>query len=149
MCRIIIADMLVGSAPQFGGVLPELFNRHDNPWWLSRAFVVRTLALVLACNGCWCYRSRCSQQTALPIPAAAEVLKCVAEPWAWHALRLQAGALVCGVIAPMLVPRNLATVSRFSRCSVAMILLLAGTITTLALTALAKVSGGDGGGCKA
>ena len=37
---IIISDMLVGAAPEFGGVLPAMLGRHDNPWWLSRAFVV-------------------------------------------------------------------------------------------------------------
>ena len=37
---VIIADVLVGAAPEFGGVLPTLLNRHDGVWFLSRAFVV-------------------------------------------------------------------------------------------------------------
>lgn len=37
---IIIADMLVGSAPQWSGVLTTLLGRHDGPWFLSRPFVV-------------------------------------------------------------------------------------------------------------
>lgn len=38
---LIIADMLIGSAPDYGGVLPVAFGRFDNPWFLSRPFVVR------------------------------------------------------------------------------------------------------------
>lgn len=37
---IIIADMLVGAAPDYAGVLPTMLGRHDNPWFLHRAFVV-------------------------------------------------------------------------------------------------------------
>lgn len=37
---IIIADMLVGAAPDWNGVLPTLFGRHDGVWFLSRPFVV-------------------------------------------------------------------------------------------------------------
>lgn len=38
---IIIADMLVGAAPDWNGVLPTLLGRHDGVWYLSRPFVVR------------------------------------------------------------------------------------------------------------
>lgn len=38
---IIVADMLVGSAPEYQGVLPTMLGRHDGPWFLTRAFVVR------------------------------------------------------------------------------------------------------------
>jgi hypothetical protein len=37
---IIIADMLVGAAPEYNGVIPTILGRHDNPWFLQRAFVV-------------------------------------------------------------------------------------------------------------
>ncbi len=37
---MIIADILVGVAPNYNGVLCELLNRHDGVWWLSRNFVV-------------------------------------------------------------------------------------------------------------
>ena len=33
---VIIADVLVGSPPQYGGMLPAMLGRHDNPWWLAR-----------------------------------------------------------------------------------------------------------------
>lgn len=39
---IIIADMLVGSAPKWEGVLTTLLHRHDAPWFLTRSFVVRS-----------------------------------------------------------------------------------------------------------
>lgn len=42
---IIIADMLVGSAPEYGGVLPTMLGRHDGPWFLSRPLVVSCLPL--------------------------------------------------------------------------------------------------------
>lgn len=29
---VIIADVLVGSAPAYTGMLPTLLGRHDNPW---------------------------------------------------------------------------------------------------------------------
>lgn len=38
---IIIADMLVGAAPDWHGVLPTILDRHDGVWFLSRPFVVR------------------------------------------------------------------------------------------------------------
>lgn len=41
MYLIIIADMLVGAAPNWEGVLPTLLSRHDGVWFLSRPFVVR------------------------------------------------------------------------------------------------------------
>lgn len=33
---IMIADLLIGTAPTFEGVLPTLFDDHSNPWYLSR-----------------------------------------------------------------------------------------------------------------
>jgi hypothetical protein len=39
----------VGSAPRYEGVLPELFHRHDAPWWLSRPFVAAALLAAVAC----------------------------------------------------------------------------------------------------
>eukprot|EP00887_Chlorella_sp_A99_P004364 scaffold15.g4364.t1 len=49
MCvyEIVIADMLVGSAPGFRGVLPAIFGRHDGVWWLSRWFVSGGLTLLV------------------------------------------------------------------------------------------------------
>jgi hypothetical protein len=88
ICRynVIIADVLVGSSPKFNGMLPTIAGRHDNPWFLSRGFVL--------------------------------------------------AALLLAVVGPMLVPRNLASVARFSRFSVCMVLLLAASILGLATAAL-------------
>lgn len=36
---IMIADLLIGTAPSFEGVLPTLFDNHTNPWYLSRCVV--------------------------------------------------------------------------------------------------------------
>lgn len=44
---MIIADILVGVAPNYNGVLCELFNRHDGVWWLSRNFVILVLVVVV------------------------------------------------------------------------------------------------------
>lgn len=85
---VIIADVLVGSAPAFTGVLPTLLDRHDDPWWLSRP------AVLAACLG--------------------------------------------GLVGPMLVPRTLAGVARFSRVSVGMVAMLAASICGLAATAVAE-----------
>ncbi|KAL4421082.1 hypothetical protein ABPG77_001377 [Micractinium sp. CCAP 211/92] len=85
---VIIADVLVGSAPAYTGMLPTLLGRHDNPWFLSRPAV---LALLLA-----------------------------------------------AVVAPMLVPRSLASVAKFSSFSVAMVLGLAAAISGLAAAALVE-----------
>ncbi|KAL4427706.1 hypothetical protein ABPG75_001795 [Micractinium tetrahymenae] len=41
--NVIIADVLVGSAPRYSGVLPTLLGRHDNPWFLSRPAVLAAL----------------------------------------------------------------------------------------------------------
>ncbi|KAI3429739.1 hypothetical protein D9Q98_010054 [Chlorella vulgaris] len=84
--NVIIADVLVGSSPKFNGMLPTIAGRHDNPWFLSRGFVL--------------------------------------------------AALLLAVVGPMLVPRNLASVARFSRFSVCMVLLLAASILGLATAAL-------------
>ncbi|KAL6774169.1 hypothetical protein ACKKBG_A24015 [Auxenochlorella protothecoides x Auxenochlorella symbiontica] len=43
---IIIADMLVGAAPEWHGVLPTLLDRHDGVWFLSRPFVCAVLLVV-------------------------------------------------------------------------------------------------------
>ncbi|GAB4822555.1 hypothetical protein N2152v2_009601 [Parachlorella kessleri] len=91
---IIIADVLVGGAPEFGGVLPTLLNRHDNPWFLCRPIVVAVLVL--------------------------------------------------GVVVPMLIPRSLTSVARFSRTSIVMVLLLATTICSLAIRALTLGEVGPG-----
>ncbi len=49
ICRynVIIADGLVGSSPNFNGMLPTIAGRHDNPWFLSRGFVLAALLLVV------------------------------------------------------------------------------------------------------
>lgn len=39
---IMIADLLIGTAPTFEGVLPTLFDNHSNPWYLSRYATVLT-----------------------------------------------------------------------------------------------------------
>lgn len=83
---IIIADLLVGNAPEWHGILPTLLNRHDAPWWLQRNFVSMTLAV--------------------------------------------------GVILPMLMPRSLTAVSRFSKVTVVLITAIATTTVTLAVLAL-------------
>ena len=44
---MIIADVLVGSAPAYHGVLPSLLGRHDGPWWLSRPAVLAGLILAV------------------------------------------------------------------------------------------------------
>ncbi|KDD77191.1 transmembrane amino acid transporter protein [Helicosporidium sp. ATCC 50920] len=43
---IIIADMLVGSAPKWEGVLTTLLHRHDAPWFLTRSYVTGVLVIV-------------------------------------------------------------------------------------------------------
>ena len=86
--NVIIADVLVGSAPRYTGFLPTLLGRHDSPWWLSRPCVL--------------------------------------------------AALLCAVVLPMLIPRNLAAVARFSRFSVGMVLFLAASISGLAAAAVAE-----------
>lgn len=48
------------------------------------------------------------------------------------------GALLLAVVAPMLVPRSLAAVARFSRLSVGMLFMLASVISTLAGVAIAR-----------
>lgn len=85
---VIIADVLVGSAPNFTGMLPTLLGRHDNPLWLSRPAVLAVLLLL--------------------------------------------------VVLPMLVPRSLASVAKFSSFSVGMVLSLAATIAGLAAVAAAE-----------
>ncbi|EFN57306.1 hypothetical protein CHLNCDRAFT_51413 [Chlorella variabilis] len=47
--NVIIADMLVGSAPNFTGMLPTVLNRHDNPWWLARPAVLAYLMVGVVC----------------------------------------------------------------------------------------------------
>ena len=42
-----MADVLVGSAPGFTGLLPTLLGRHDNPWFLSREGVLAVLLAVV------------------------------------------------------------------------------------------------------
>jgi hypothetical protein len=86
--NVIIADVLVGSAPHYTGLLPTLLRRHDNPAWLSRPAV---LAALLACT-----------------------------------------------VGPMLAPRSLASVARFSGCGVAMVACLAASISGLAAAALVQ-----------
>lgn len=90
---IIISDMLVGSAPAWGGILPYLLDRYDAPWFLTRWFV--------------------------------------------------SGALVVVGVTPMLLPRDLTIVSRFSKLSVVMMLCLAGTLFGLAGVAVAKGQAAD------
>lgn len=55
-------------------------------------------------------------------------------PW-WLSRPAVLAVALCGVVAPMLVPRSLAAVARFSRFSVACVLGLAATICGLAATA--------------
>ena len=90
---IIISDMLVGSAPAWGGILPYLLHRYDAPWFLTRWFV--------------------------------------------------SGALVVVGVTPMLLPRDLTIVSRFSKLSVVMMLCLAGTLFGLAGVAVVKGQAAD------
>eukprot|EP00887_Chlorella_sp_A99_P006325 scaffold3.g6325.t1 len=85
---VVIQDMLVGAAPAYAGLLPELTGRHDGPWWLSRPLV--------------------------------------------------AGALTAAVAAPLLLPRSLTAVARWSRLGVAMVGLLAATVVGLAVAAVAE-----------
>lgn len=49
--------------------------------------------------------------------------------------------LLCAVVLPMLIPRSLTAVSRFSRMSIAMVLVLATTICSLAVLAVSQVGG--------
>jgi uncharacterized membrane protein len=58
-------------------------------------------------------------------------------PW-WLSRPCVLAALLCGVVLPMLVPRNLAAVARFSRFSVGMVLFLAASISGLAAAAVAE-----------
>ena len=44
---MIIADILVGVAPNYNGVLCVLLNRHDSVWWLSRNFVIFVLVVAV------------------------------------------------------------------------------------------------------
>lgn len=44
---MIIADVLVGSAPDFRGVLPSVLGLHDGVWWLSRPAVLAVLMLAV------------------------------------------------------------------------------------------------------
>jgi amino acid permease len=58
---------------------------------------------------------------------------------AWYMHReTVVGLIVAGVITPMLVPRNLTAVARFSKAGVIVVLLLAGTVVWLAGIALAN-----------
>lgn len=85
---IIIADMLVGSAPSWGGLLIYLCDVKSPPWWLSRSVVVGFLLLFL--------------------------------------------------VFPMLVARNLTIVSKFSRFSMGLLLLLASTLVLLSGLSVAE-----------
>jgi hypothetical protein len=58
-------------------------------------------------------------------------------PW-WLSRPCVLAALLCCVVLPMLVPRNLAAVARFSRFSVGMVLFLAASISGLAAAAVAE-----------
>ena len=44
---VIIADVLVGSPPEYGGMLPAMLGRHDNPWWLARPAVLAALLVAV------------------------------------------------------------------------------------------------------
>ncbi|KAI7839147.1 hypothetical protein COHA_007150 [Chlorella ohadii] len=45
--NVIIADVLVGSAPEYNGMLPSVLGRHDGPWWLTRAAVIAYLLVAV------------------------------------------------------------------------------------------------------
>lgn len=90
---IIIADMLVGSAPSWGGLLVYLLDRAPPPWWLSRSVVV--------------------------------------------------GCLLLFLVFPMLLARNLTIVSKFSRFSMGLLLLLASTLILLSGVSVAKMKSAD------
>jgi amino acid permease len=49
LAQVIIADMLVGSAPDWHGLLPYLLSRHDGPWFLRRWAVTGGLVLTVVC----------------------------------------------------------------------------------------------------
>lgn len=85
---IIISDIMVGSAPEWHGIIPTLLDIHDGPWWLSRLVV--------------------------------------------------SAALVLGLIVPMLLPRSLTVVARFSRVTVVLVLAIAMLMSSLAGLALSQ-----------
>ena len=117
---VIIADVLVGAAPEFGGVLPTLLNRHDGVWFLSRAFVVGAV-----CRGA-------GLVTVLGREPSSQ------RPLSFYSL-LQVAAVMLAVILPMLLPRTLVGVSRFSRLGITAVTFVGLMIVALSGVAIAEV----------
>lgn len=135
--NVIIADMLVGSAPHYSGMLPTLLARHDGPWWLSRPFVLAALMVLVVAptlvsgsqNGYpapgWLGHQRQAMRCIARRPERAKSCLTAIRPSPTHRRAPQ-------------VLRSLRAVARFSSFSVCMLFVLASAIAGLALTAVAQ-----------
>lgn len=150
--------MLVGSAPNWEGILPTMLHRHDGVWFLSRSFVVRApTARPAFRHSCrrmnvllfvrWLLQCKACLQLWLPMTGLEEAR--ASPPFQLphrhhcpHLLSSQVGVLIVALVLPMLISRDLTVVARYSRLSVFMMLILTGTIAGLVGIAVVQVGGG-------